>query len=233
MCIPCDVGGWCAASCSLCFSSISVVPLSNPSPSLLAAMRDRTHGLSQHVRRAGSPQSSWAPLNPTPRPPLSFLQDAAKQRDALGLIQQLWEHEMSGASSTHGVPAAPSAPSFCSVPPQPLPPTPAAAGSSRGPQERDATGAGTRQPRGRARRAMCLQQRSAKPPQGSRQQGTRGALRRDLTSKYVRGKNAKGLSSGCHRRYLLDAGTTKQICSAEPQHPARQTLPLKLCGKNV
>lgn len=132
MCIPCDVGGWCAASCSLCFSSISVVPLSNPSPSLLAAMRDRTHGLSQHVRRAGSPQSSWAPLNPTPRPPLSFLQDAAKQRDALGLIQQLWEHEMSGASSTHGVPAAPSAPSFCSVPPQPLPPTPAAAGSAQG-----------------------------------------------------------------------------------------------------
>lgn len=114
-----------------------------------------------------------------------------------------------------------------------LPPTPAAAGSSRDPQEWDATGAGMRQPQGRARRAMCLQQRSAKPPQGSRQQGTRGALRRDLKSKYVWGKNAKGLSRGCHGRYLLDAGTTKQICSAEPQHPARQTLPLKLCGKSV
>lgn len=149
----------------------------------------------------------------------------------------------SGASSTHGVPGAPSAPSFCSVPPQTLPPTPAAAGSAQGTATNPCSCRQLSGPAGmgchRGRNAAATGQGTkgdvpaVKPPQGSRQQGTRGALRRDLKSKYVWGKNAKGLSSGCHGRYLLDAGTTKQICSAEPQHPARQTLPLKLCGKSV
>lgn len=149
------------------------------------------------ARRAGSPQPSWAPLNPNPCSPLCFLQDAAKQRDALGLILQLQEHQL---QEHHGAPGAPSAPSFCPEPPRALPPTPAAAGSARGPRAQDAAGAGTRQPRGRARRAMCLQQRSAKPPQGSQQQGTQGALRRDLKSKYVRGEECKRVDQWSSRK---------------------------------